>query len=74
MSYRAALIREAQRMGAQHSSTVGHLLESLVREVSLTNANRVLELVRRLDGEVGQLGQNTPGPSDLSSYQCAPAR
>jgi hypothetical protein len=54
MSYRAALIREAQQMGAQHSSTIEHLLESLVREVTLTNANRVIELVRQLDGESGQ--------------------
>ena len=54
MSHRAALIREAQQVAAQHSRATGHLLESLVREVSVANAERVLELVRRLEGEAGQ--------------------
>jgi hypothetical protein len=31
----------------------GQILESLVRELTLANAERVLELVRRVDDEAG---------------------
>jgi hypothetical protein len=53
MSRRAVLIREAQQVAAHHSSATGDLLESLVREVSVANAGRVLALVRRLEAEAG---------------------
>jgi len=53
MSQRTVLVRAAQRTGTQYSVATGHLLESLVRELTLANAERVLELVRRVDDEAG---------------------
>jgi hypothetical protein len=53
MSQRAVLIRAAQRTGTQYSVATGQILESLVRELTLANAERVLELVRRVDDEAG---------------------
>jgi hypothetical protein len=54
MSQRTVLIHEAQRTATEYSVATGHLLESLVRELTLANAERVLELVRRVDDEAGQ--------------------
>jgi hypothetical protein len=51
VSQRAGLIRAAQQVATQYSVATGYVLESLVREVSLPNAERVLELVRRVDDE-----------------------
>ena len=48
---RAALIRAAQHAATRYSLPTGHLLESLVREVSCDHAERVLELTRRIDDE-----------------------
>jgi len=48
---RAALIRAAQAAAAQYSRPTGHLLETLVREVSCDHAERVLALARRIDDE-----------------------
>jgi hypothetical protein len=54
MSQRAVLIRKAQLSATQYSVATGHLLESLARELTLVNAERVLELVRRVDDEATQ--------------------
>jgi hypothetical protein len=50
-SRRAALIRAAQDAAAQYSLPTRCVLETLVREVSCDNAERVLELARRVDDE-----------------------
>ncbi len=49
--HRAALVRAAQAAAAQYSLPTGHLLETLVREVSADQAERVLELARRIDDD-----------------------
>jgi hypothetical protein len=48
---RAALIRTAQDAAAQYSLPTGQLLETLVREVTADQAERVLELARRIDDD-----------------------
>ena len=48
---RATLIRAAQDAATQYSPPTGDLLETLVREVSCDNAERVLELARRIDDD-----------------------
>ena len=50
-SRRAALIRAAQHTATQYSLSTGHLLETLVREVSCDHAERVLELARGIDDD-----------------------
>lgn len=51
MSQRTGLVRAAQQLATHYSAATGNLLESLVREVPLSNAQQVLELVRRVDEE-----------------------
>ena len=53
MSQRATLIREAQQLATHYSTRTGGLLESLVREGTILNAEKVLELVRRVAHEAG---------------------
>jgi len=48
---RAALIRAAQDAAVQYSLPTGQLLETLVREVTADQAERVLDLARRIDDD-----------------------
>ncbi len=48
---RAALIRAAQDAATQYSLPTGHLLETLVRQVSADQAERVLQLARRINDD-----------------------
>jgi hypothetical protein len=51
MRSHADLIHAAHPVAAQYSDATGALLETLVRELTRVNAERVLELVRRVDAE-----------------------
>jgi len=61
------LIHQAQEIAAHYSLPTGQLLETLVREVTVANAGRVLELVRRVDAEAGQAAHVRHGAPPASA-------
>ena len=67
VTQRAVLVQRVQRMAACYSVPTGHLLESLVRELPLWQAERLLELVRSIDDEA--LSAAYEWPSDAAEPQ-----
>src|SRR3954452_22015731 len=61
------LIYQAQEIAAHYSLPTGQLLETLVREVTVANAGRVLELVRRVDADARRTAV-APQPDKLHGY------
>ena len=49
---RAAMLRRAQHVASHYSPATGAQLETLIRELTLRQAQRLLDLVRAVDDDV----------------------